>query len=309
MATPKIKGGKLGEGGLAKASADSGGGSGMIWSIPKEGGMVVRFMTEPDEWFGFHEYWNGSGFTVITEDTRVPTEAKPSHRILAPAVRVDGDRDMPIVVKLPASLAKTLNSFMGRYGTMMDRPYALERSGTGMDTEYAAIPDAPEKFDLDKYETPDPEHALVMEIVESNGDGSPFEEDEESFDEPAAAPEQDAATGSELFPDGEYRKDYTESELKSMEVADLWGVVVDVWSVPLEQGAHREDLILAILEAQRNHEVASARSGMISSASEVDRLHELPIRELRQLAKRHGIDTKAVKREELIAALVEEVEV
>ena len=158
----KISGKKMGSVKAVKDSLKKGGSSlnTYIKNVPAEG-ITVRFLTEPEEWFGYYEYWNDESrnFTPMAVGEVIPDGAKPSFRYLAVAVDIESDRVIPM--KLAKTAANSLILKYDKYGTMLDRNYELQRHGEGLDTTYDVTPDAPSKLNLAKYETIDLEKVLV----------------------------------------------------------------------------------------------------------------------------------------------------
>lgn len=158
----KISGKKMGSVKAVKDSLKKGASSlnTYIKNVPAEG-ITVRFLTEPEEWFGFYEYWNDESrnFTPMAVGEVLPDGAKPSFRYLASAVDIETDRVIPL--KLAKTAANSLILKYDKYGTMLDRNYELQRHGEGLDTTYDVTPDAPAKLNLAKYDILDLEKVLI----------------------------------------------------------------------------------------------------------------------------------------------------
>ena len=75
----QISGKKMGSVKAVKDSLKKGGSSlnTYIKNVPAEG-ITVRFLTEPEEWFGFYEYWNDESrnFTPMAVGEILPDGAK-----------------------------------------------------------------------------------------------------------------------------------------------------------------------------------------------------------------------------------------
>ncbi len=132
-----------------------------IQNVPNEadtGSIVVRFLTEPQGWVGFWEYWDEdlNTFVPVVEGEEVE---KPSERRLAAVLDVNTDEVK--LLKLPVSLVDPLVTRAIKYGTIMDRDYELWRSGKGFDTSYDYSPEEKIKRNLKKYKIPDLVQALV----------------------------------------------------------------------------------------------------------------------------------------------------
>jgi len=135
-----------------------GGGKGWIKNIPADG-LTVRFLGEPETWFGYFEYWTGEGFCPMAEVEILPDGAKASFRYLVSAV--DTDTDQVVALKLPKTAANSLMLKYEKYGTVIDRDYELDKHGSGLDTTYEVTPCAPSDRALEKYEAIELEEVLV----------------------------------------------------------------------------------------------------------------------------------------------------
>lgn len=185
----KISGKKMGSVKAVKDSLKKGGSSlnTYIKNVPADG-ITVRFLTEPEEWFGFYEYWNDESrnFTPMAVGEVLPDGTRPSFRYLASAVDVETDRVIPL--KMAKTMANSLMLKYDKYGTMLDRNYELQRHGEGLDTTYDVTPDAPSKLNLAKYETLDLEKVLIDARSVSLGEtdtekSAPTVDDDEVDDE------------------------------------------------------------------------------------------------------------------------------
>lgn len=146
----------------------SGGGvGGVIWSIPKKDGIEVRFLADPKDWVSFDEVWDDQAKTsyAVLEDEQIGDDLRVSTRYLAPAVHLD--RDEAILLRIPKSLANDLweaKSHPKYENTLLGRVFLLRRSGEGLSTSYGFDADRlPSDFDLDAYEIPDAEEALLQQ--------------------------------------------------------------------------------------------------------------------------------------------------
>jgi len=157
----------------AKASLNSksANDNGEIWikNIPADG-LNVRFLTEPDGWFGYSEYFDPLAklFIPMVEGEMLPNGTKPSFRYLVNAVDLVNDRVIPL--KLPKQAASSLFNRYEKYGTLVDRPYELNRYGEGLNTTYEVVPDAPVPFNAAKYELHDLGEILLQARVRALGD-------------------------------------------------------------------------------------------------------------------------------------------
>ena len=221
-------GSKIGSVSALKKSLEktsSSGGDVWVKYIPKNSDLVVRFLTEPDEWVLYSEAWdsearNGKGSSYpISTDMVIPDDQRVSKRYLAAAVDIDGDRVVPVCI--PRSLMQQVISRYERYGTMVDRDYALSRSGAGLDTTYMMDPEPPLARKLDKYSALDLEAVLAAAydsyLIENGGD------------QIAPAPVEDIPVHSEVpvvaveaTPDDESDEDaISREDLSEMTVASL----------------------------------------------------------------------------------------
>ncbi|NBO55536.1 MAG: hypothetical protein EBU84_13320, partial [Actinobacteria bacterium] len=247
--------------------------------MPAEG-ITVRFLTEPEEWFGFYEYWNDEGrnFVPMAQGEVLPDGAKPSFRYLTQALDIANDRVIPL--KIAKTAANSLILKYDKFGTMIDRNYELQKHGEGLDTTYDVTPDAPSNLNLAKYELLDLEKVLVEARASALGEtdtqpSAPSVDDDEVDDDdddtpskPSVVKKKKVAISSagksattliaytEIFPkddDGDetVRNDYTESELKQVATQnpDWIHEIGDALGFDTE-GAELDELIKAILEEQ-----------------------------------------------------------
>ena len=152
MSNPKVAGKKLGSIEAVKASLKRGGtGNTNYIKHVGEDGMTVRFLTEPEEWFGYQEYYDveNKQFAPMVEGEILPDGVRPSFRYLTNAVNVETDQ--VIALKLAKTCANQLMIKYEKYGSMTDRNYELDRHGTGLDTTYDVTPQSPSKMNLSKY--------------------------------------------------------------------------------------------------------------------------------------------------------------
>jgi hypothetical protein len=151
----------------AKGNADNG----EIWikNIPADG-LNVRFLSEPDGWFGYSEYFDPAAklFIPMVEGEILPNGTKPSFRYLVNAVDLVNDRVIPL--KLPKQAASSLFNRYDKYQTLLDRPYELMRYGEGLNTTYEVVPEAPSPFNAAKYELHDLGEILLAARIRALGD-------------------------------------------------------------------------------------------------------------------------------------------
>ena len=115
------------------------GGGWIIQSIPKEDALLVRFLTEPDEWVGYEEVWDPSirKFYPAPQHLENRDEVNISFRYLGCVVDLSNDR--VIALRMPRDLANRLVNRYDKYGTLMDRDYELSRYGEGVQKEAGQV--------------------------------------------------------------------------------------------------------------------------------------------------------------------------
>lgn len=177
----KIKGRKMGSLKALKTALKKKG-AGPITFVPEDG-IIVRFLTEPEEWFGFNEHYDAGlkSYYPCIEGKCPGCEQglSTSFRYLTNAV--DRSTDKAIALKLAQDAANRVVMKFDKYDTIMDRDYEITRSGTGFDTIYDVSPEAPDKsFRPSKYELFDLEELVEKAWERAFGD----EEDEDEEDEP-----------------------------------------------------------------------------------------------------------------------------
>lgn len=128
--------------------------------IPKDESIVVRFLTEPDEWVSYREAYSQDlkRYYPVPEGVDTGPEIRVSNRYLANALDTGTDKVIPLV--LPVTLVNRLLTRYERHGTLMDRDYEMMRIGSGLDTEYDVESHSPEKRKLSGYELLDLEEIL-----------------------------------------------------------------------------------------------------------------------------------------------------
>jgi hypothetical protein len=182
----KIQGGKAGSVSRLKKDFERSQG-GRTWLKGIKEDIVVRFLTEPDEWYAFREHYDPSAnfFPCIGKDNDCPgcksTNPKvqrTSRRYAANVLDVANGSVIPL--KLPLDLANRLVASYERAGnTITDRDYELHRMGSGLETTYDRTPEAPSTVKLDAYELHDLEQVLIHQFEDA------FGLEAEDVDEPA----------------------------------------------------------------------------------------------------------------------------
>ena len=360
----KLSAKKMGSMKAVKDSLKKGGSSGnfktYIKNIPADG-LTVRFLTEPEEWFGYYEYWDDSAktFVPMVEGEILPDGAKPSFRYLTNALDIDNDRVIPL--KLAKTAANVLILKYDKYDTMMDRNYEVQKHGEGLDTTYDVTPDAPSKMVLTKYDLLDLEQILSDARAEATGDKPDESDAEEEVDKllkpakrgakkaealvvSAGSAEEDDDDGEDtdddevvtvveselsavvydedkLFPDGEFRTDYSVDELKSMTNDDLDGLA-DWWTgdgydVSFDKGI--ESGIAEILACQTEFAILEEDGDAEEESDEDDDeddveyteedLRAMTLKELKLIADDLEIDTpRGATKETLVDLIIEAAE-
>ena len=182
MADVKIKGRKMGSIANARKSMKKGGGS-FIKGVPEEG-ITVRFLTEPDGWFGYPEHYDETARAFYPcIDGQCPgceQGLRPSNKYLVNAVDIEEDKVIPL------KLAKTLaNRIMIKHDkakpspTIMDRDFELTRSGEGFDTEYDVESLERRRRPLSKYKLLDLQQVLLDAWTSAFGEGDDEDVDDE----------------------------------------------------------------------------------------------------------------------------------
>jgi hypothetical protein len=321
MTNPKVAGKKLGSIEAVKASLKRGGSSNVNYiKHVGEDGMVVRFITEPEEWFGYQEYYDveNKQFAPMVEGEILPDGVRPSFRYLANVVNVETDQ--VIALKLAKTCANLLMIKYEKYGSMTDRNYELDRHGTGLDTTYDVTPQSPSKMNLSKYEEID-----LVEILENarklaEGD-DPFEsnqpamgevDDEDDLDEGTS--EWGGLNHDELFPKGLYREDYSSEELQaigSQGQDELLGLLED-WDEDLDGNTQAEilamdqtALINLIHEFQGTEPMAAEDAEDDTLEIDEDDLQEMSKKALNKLAEHLDVYDEELSKEDLIDAILD----
>lgn len=286
-----------------KESLKKGGGGNQAWikNVPAEG-ISVRFLTEPEEWFGYSEYYDESAkaFVPMAEGEVLPDGARPSFRYLANALDVESDRVIPL--KLPKTAANALILKYDRFDTLLDRNYDLQRHGEGLDTSYDVTPDGPSKMNLAKYDLLDLEEVLLAARRQAVGDeGITASQPSAAVAEDDIDNDDDDDDSQELFPDGDLRLDYSSEELAKMTPEDL-EMVADYWAV--------EPTAAAVMAAQSGGE--SEGEAEVEDEEEVEYsledLKGMGVRDLRLIALDLNVDPKGKTKNQLVDAIIEAAE-
>ena len=170
-----IKGGKVGSVKKLKASLKKGSSGGYLARVPKDSGITVRFLEEPDNWIEYFEFYDEAekAYYPLSEGGPEPEgDQSVSKRFLANAVDTADNRVIALV--LPKSLAQSLMKKYDKYSTILDRDYELSKDGTGFDTTYDAIPEPPSKMNIAKFEPFD-----LIKVLEAQLPGDDEDDDDE----------------------------------------------------------------------------------------------------------------------------------
>ncbi len=316
----EISGKKMGTLKALKDSLKKGGSSlnTFIKNVPAEG-ITVRFLTEPEEWFGYYEYWNDESrnFCPMAVGEVLPDGSRPSFRYLTCAVDIESDRVIPL--KLAKTAANSLILKYDKYGTMLDRNYELQRHGEGLDTSYDVTPDAPSKLSLAKYDTIDLEKVLVE--ARANALGEQDTETRKSkppvIDADEIDNEDDTNDGDAteiLFPRDTYRLDYTESELQ--DIVELYNSEVknllETWEI--DDSLVGKAAIRAILKAQKDYEDdadedVETDEDSVTDSYDKETLDAMSLRDIKLIAEDLEIDITGMPRNLLVEAIIDASEV
>jgi hypothetical protein len=183
---PKLKGGKVGSIKTLKRNIKRSSQSGdRLVRIGADESLTGYFLTEPDEWQQYDEHYMKDHqpqwyFPCVESDCEgCDAGERSSNRHLASFLNTDENMVVPLVI--PVTLAEDLVVFFDRYGTLMDRPYELMRTGSGKnDTSYKALPEAPNpRFKLDRFTPLDLNAVLLSQLPATDDDDDDDDEDED----------------------------------------------------------------------------------------------------------------------------------
>lgn len=156
-----IRGGRVGSIQRFKQKVTRNSNKNFIRRLKADEPLVVRFLTEPEEWIEYFEYYDADDrqYRAVGADQYLEDDVRVSRRFAA--VVLDVADDTTFVIQIPVTLAETLNLRYERYGSLMDRDYELSRMGKDLNTKYDALPEAVSNRKLDKY-FPLPEVAEML---------------------------------------------------------------------------------------------------------------------------------------------------
>jgi hypothetical protein len=322
MPNQKVAGSKLGTIEAVKASLKRGANSNVnyIKHVGDEG-MVVRFLTEPEDWFGYQEYYDveNKQFVPMVVDEVLPDGVRPSFRYLTCAL--DTKTDRVVALKLAKTCANLLMIKYEKYGSVLDRNYELDRHGVGLDTTYDVTPCSPTKMNTSKYDLLELDEILDQARRIAEGE-DPFDsantpitmgdaDDEDDIDtEDEATSEWGGFDYGTLFPDDEYREDYSLYELQAIgkQDADELVAIIEDWDAEPSSTTVKAmvNQILVLQGADPDEDDDGDEDEEDTSiVLDEDEMDEMSIKDLRQLADQLNVDHDGLKRGDLIAALIE----
>lgn len=330
----KYQGGKVGSLSRLREQLKKGGGGAFIKNVPANDVMVVRFLTEPDDWYGYKEAYDTEvrRYFPVLEGMEITSEQRVSNRFLAIVLDVTEDKVIPL--KMPKDLANRVLMRYDRYETIMDRDYELSRMGEGLDTTYDCAPGDKVKRNLAKYELLDLDEVIAkaadyagtgnnvpesssakkaaakrtVAVVEDDDDDE--EEETPVVKAPVAkvAPKRPAAAAAVEDDDDDEDEDDEDDEdeapapapvKKSAPVkkAAAKPAVEEDDSFPEDDDDDEDDEEVAV--------AAADEEGGDDSYSEAE-LQAMSLRDLRALAEAYGIDHAGLNKAALIEAIMYE---
>nr|DAQ92918.1 MAG TPA: DNA binding protein like protein [Caudoviricetes sp.] len=141
-------------------------------------------------------------YSDVTEEVEVTSEVAEKAKALGLDLQVGEKLTVPQVGFVQNSLTNfwnNLNGFFARYGTIMDRDYAITRHGNGLDTKYQIVPcdvveelRDPEKVE-DRYKIAKLFHLSVQDYLEVLGSEGYYKKHLGPDSDPAPAPSSNSA--------------------------------------------------------------------------------------------------------------------
>lgn len=203
----KVRGQVLGTIDAVKAALKKGGGGGQfIKKIPKDDILTVRFLTNPEEWFGYYEVYDPAlGYSKPqVEGAQVEANQNVSFRFLTNALDVVNDRVIPL--QLPKDLASRLFAKYEKTDDLTDRDYDLSRSGEGLGTVYDYDPGDRSKINISKYELLDLGEVLEAAVADGQISSKPASKASKARAEVADDEEDEAPVAKKATPKAKLRK-------------------------------------------------------------------------------------------------------
>lgn len=238
----KVVGGRIGKD--YKKTAEKGGGT-FVKTVPVDDSILVRFIDEPEEWFGYYEHYDAVRKYYPCTEGDCPgcadTDNRRSFRYLVNVVMVDEKRVVPL--KVTKDLANQLFARYEKHSTLKDREYELSRTGSGMkDTVYMASPEPTSKFAYSNYPSLDLEK-ILEEMLGRADAADPEVEDEKPKKslKPKAKPVVVEDDDDEVADDTSVTRD----DLEEMSLKELRTVAREAGIEP--KGLDTDALIDAIL--------------------------------------------------------------
>ena len=336
-----IQGQKVGSIKKLKQMTKGGGGGTYLKYIPKNDSVMLRFLTEPEEFVGYYEHYDATmrkSYPCMGEEVCPGCATDEDRSFVYLAAAVDRSDDKVIMITLKKSVVNDLVLRYEKYDTVMDRDYEISRVGEGREgTKYIVSPEPPSAMKLSKYDVPD-----LMEGLEKAFEtvhGSVIDEDDDDDETPApkgkigkAAVAKKSSKKPEPEPEEEEDDSlYTAEQLSEMDEDELQAIA-DVYEIDTEAYETWKDVENAILEAQ-DDDAAAADDDDDDDDDDTDdtddtddddsedddgdepddddfwtqeELEAKTIGELRAIAKDYEIPSKGKKPAQLIAAILAE---
>lgn len=280
--------------------------------IGKDSDLTVRFVTEPDEWIEYTEVWDdsiGRGYPLPDDPDidgyreRNDSSVRFSRKYLA-NVLITNDEENPekvIALQMPMSLVKQLTGRYDKYGTIVDRDYELYRTGEGKNgTEYHADPEPKDVRKLAKFEKDclDLEELLEAMHAEIFTDGDDDEEEEEAPKKRKPKPRKAAASTTRRKRRPEPEEDDEDDEDEEEEEEE---------EAPAPRKRRRRPEPEPEPEEEEEDEEEEEEDEEDDDEDYYDEaeLKAMSVGALRELASDYGVDSKGLKKAELIEALLE----
>lgn len=251
-------------------------------------GLEVRFLTEPEEWIRYSEAYSPSmrkGWPVPEDDAPDVPDARVSTRYAANVLDIKNDK--VIALKMPVTLVDLLTARAEKRGTITDTDLELYKAGEGMDTTYGFDPLDKIKRNLKKYELLDIEKILQSEYDRVWGD-----DDDDEEEESPRPKRRGSRRAADFDPDEEDEDDEDDEDEDDLyeddeDEDDLDDDDEDEDDLDDDEDEDEED-------DEEDDEDVWTRS----------ELEELTLAELRKVAKENEIDTRGLKKAELVDAIM-----
>ena len=216
----------------AKLAKKGGGGSSFIKYVPKNGSVMVRFLTEPDGFVGYDEGWSGAlrrSFPVTSDMKEGRDYDRKSFVYICNALDCETDKVIPFQLK--QSVVNTLVIKYERNDTIMDRDYEISRYGEGLDTTYDVESEPPKKRVLTKYKLLDLEQILQDAVKDAVAPADDDDDDKTLGSGDGRRPkrqrrvvpsyDEDEITTDDDDEEDDEPDEYTVAQMKAMDWADL----------------------------------------------------------------------------------------